>query len=157
MTKEHSYEINLEWTGNTGGGTKTFTGYSRDHEISIAGKPVIKGSSDPNFRGDKTRHNPEEMLVASLAACHMLWYLHLCSEAKIVVLEYKDEAAGKMTETANGGGRFTEVILKPRVVVSKNSNMQLAEELHTRAHELCFIANSVNFPVKHDPEIIFAA
>ena len=155
MAKEHSYEINLEWTGNTGTGTKTFTGYSRDHEISIAGKPVIKGSSDPNFRGDKARYNPEEMLVASLAACHLLWYLHLCSEAKIVVVDYKDAATGKMTETADGGGHFTGVVLKPRVVITKDSDSETAKTLHHRAHELCFIANSVNFPVIAEPEIYY--
>lgn len=155
MPKEHNYKINVNWTGNTGKGTKNYTSYKRDHEISIDGKELIKGSSDPNFRGDKTRYNPEEMLVASLSSCHLLWYLHLCAEAKIVVIDYKDEASGKMIETADGGGKFTEVLLKPRVVISKDSDAGLAKELHKKANELCFIANSVNFPVIHEPEISF--
>lgn len=94
------------------------------------------------------------MLVASLSSCHLLWYLHLCSQAKIVVTDYTDNATGKMTETANGGGHFTEVILRPRVVISKESDAEKAKELHTRAHELCFIANSVNFPVHAEAEIL---
>ena len=153
MSKEHIYETDLVWTGNTGAGTRTYQGYSRSHEISAEGKPVIAGSSDPNFNGDKTRYNPEELLVASLSSCHMLWYLHLCSQAKIVVLDYQDQATGKMVETADGGGRFTEATLKPRVVISKDSDAEKANELHTRAHELCFIANSVNFPVRTIAEI----
>ncbi len=155
MPKEHNYQINLNWTGNTGEGTKTYTGYKRDHEIFVDGKELIKGSSDPNFRGDKTRYNPEEMLVASLSSCHLLWYLHLCAEAKIVVVDYKDAASGTMIETADGGGKFTEVTLNPRVVISKDSDANLAKELHGKANKLCFIANSVNFPVLHKPEISF--
>lgn len=155
MSKEHNYQINLNWTGNTGEGTKTYSGYKRDHEISVDGKDIIYGSSDPNFRGDKTRYNPEEMLVASLSSCHLLWYLHLCAEAKIVVVDYQDEASGKMIETPDSGGKFTEVTLNPRVVISKDSDAELAKELHHKANELCFIANSVNFPVLHKPEISF--
>lgn len=147
MQKEHIYEINLLWTGNTGEGTKSFTGYRRAHEITVAGKPMIPGSSDPHFRGDKSRYNPEEMLVASLSACHMLWYLHLCADAGIVITDYKDDATGKMIETENGGGRFVEVTLNPRITISRASNVEEAQVLHHKAHELCFIANSVNFPV----------
>ncbi len=147
MPNEHIYKTNLVWTGNTGEGTKSYTGYSRAHEISAAGKSVIAGSSDPNFRGDKSRYNPEELLVASLSACHMLWYLHLCAAAKIVVTDYQDDAAGKMIETENIGGRFVEVTLNPRVIISSESDVDTATELHHKAHELCFIANSVNFPV----------
>lgn len=153
MDKEHGYRINLKWTGNNGEGTKTYTGYSRSHEIFADGKPVIGGSSDPNFRGDKTRYNPEEMLIASLSACHLLWFLHLCSDAKIVVVDYTDSAAGKMIETADGGGRFVEVTLNPRVVIAKDSDAALADSLHHKAHELCFIANSVNFPVKTNSSV----
>jgi organic hydroperoxide reductase OsmC/OhrA len=130
MSKDHIYETNLVWTGNLGDGTKTYKGYSRSHEISIEGKPMIVGSSDPHFNGDASRYNPEEFLVAALSACHM----------------YQDNAKGKMIETADGG-HFTEVVLKPRVVVSKESDTEKAIELHHKAHELCFIANSVNFPV----------
>jgi organic hydroperoxide reductase OsmC/OhrA len=147
MSKEHLYQINLIWTGNQGTGTETYAGYSRAHEISIEGKPVIVGSSDPHFRGDASRYNPEELLVGALSACHMLYYLHLCADAKIVVIDYADKATGKMVETADGGGHFTEVVLRPRVVVTKDSDAEKANELHHKAHELCFIANSVNFPV----------
>ncbi len=147
MSKEHIYKTDLVWTGNLGDGTKTYKGYSRAHEISIEGKPVIVGSSDPHFNGDASRYNPEELLVAALSACHMLYYLHLCADAQIVVTDYQDSAAGKMIETAGGGGHFTEVTLNPRVIVSKESDAGEAEELHHKAHELCFIASSVNFPV----------
>lgn len=154
MSKEHIYQTDLVWTGNTGDGTKTYKGYSRAHEISIEGKPVIVGSSDPHFNGDASRYNPEELLVAALSACHMLYYLHLCADAGIVVTDYKDRAVGKMVETADGGGHFTEVVLKPRVVITKESNAGKAEELHHKAHGLCFIANSVNFPVRAEAEIV---
>lgn len=153
MSKEHIYQTNLVWTGNQGTGTRTYTGYSRAHEISIEGKPVIVGSSDPHFNGDASRYNPEELLVAALSACHMLYYLHLCADAGIVVTDYKDDATGKMIETADGGGHFTEVTLKPRVILSKESDPAKANELHHKAHELCFIANSVNFPVLTEAQI----
>ena len=153
MSKEHIYETNLVWTGNQGTGTRNYTGYSRAHEISMEGKPTIVGSSDSHFRGDASRYNPEELLLAALSACHMLSYLHQCAVAKIVVVDYADDATGKMVETADGGGHFTEVVLKPRVVISKESDANLANELHHKAHELCFIANSVNFPVRAKPQI----
>jgi organic hydroperoxide reductase OsmC/OhrA len=154
MPKDHVYQTDLVWTGNLGEGTKTYTGYSRAHEISIQGKPVIVGSSDPHFRGDSSRYNPEELLLAALSACHMLSYLHQCAVAKIVVVDYRDSATGKMVETPDGGGHFTEVTLNPRVVVSRESNVETAEALHHKAHELCFIAKSVNFPVRADASII---
>lgn len=153
MSKEHVYRTSLVWTGNLGGGTKTYTGYSRAHEISIEGKPTIVGSSDPHFRGDASRYNPEELLVAALSACHMLYYLHLCADAGIVVTDYKDAATGRMIETPDGGGHFTEVTLNPRVVIAKNSDVEKADALHHKAHELCFIANSVNFPVSAEATI----
>jgi organic hydroperoxide reductase OsmC/OhrA len=153
MTREHSYSINVSWTGNTGTGTSNFREYKRDHEISASGKPSITGSSDPTFRGDKARYNPEELLVASLSACHMLWYLHLCSDAGIVVVEYHDDATGVMVETEGGGGHFTNVTLRPVVKVSGAVDQELARRLHEQAHHLCFIANSVNFPVLCEPTI----
>ena len=153
MSQEHVYQTDLVWTGNLGDGTKTYTGYSRAHEISIEGKPVILGSSDPHFRGDASRYNPEELLLAALSACHMLWYLHQCAVAKIVVVDYHDSATGKMVETPDGGGHFTEVTLYPRVLVSSDSNVELAQALHHKAHELCFVANSVNFPVRVEATI----
>lgn len=151
MNKEHHYQITTEWTGNQGTGTSGYRAYNRNHVISADGKASIAGSSDPSFLGDKTRYNPEEMLLASLSSCHMLWYLHLCAEAGVVVVTYEDHAAGTMTETADGGGHFVEVTLNPAVVVTEPSMIGKANELHHRANQLCYIANSVNFPVKHIP------
>ena len=147
----HSYDIHLEWTGNLGSGTDDYRAYSRNHELSAASKPVIPGSSDPVFRGDASRYNPEDLLVAALSACHMLTYLHLCADAGITVTEYADDARGTMVETAGTGGHFTEVVLRPHVRVSAGSDTALATQLHERAHRLCFVANSVNFPVLCEP------
>lgn len=152
--KTHQYQINLEWTGNEGQGTLNYRAYSRDHLLSGLDKLVaIPGSSDPSFRGDPERYNPEEMLVASLSACHMLWFLHLCAVNKIVVTDYQDQAAGTMEETSDGGGRFREVTLRPVVTVTEDEMISRAAALHEEAHRLCFIANSCNFPVKHEPEV----
>jgi organic hydroperoxide reductase OsmC/OhrA len=153
MAREHRYEVCTRWTGNTGTGTSSYREYKRDHEISAAGKPAIPGSSDPHFRGDRTRWNPEELLVASLAACHQLWYLHLCAEAGIVVSAYEDRAEGIMVEEADGGGRFTRVVLRPHVTIDPKSDAALARQLHAKAHALCFIARSVNFTVEHEPTV----
>jgi organic hydroperoxide reductase OsmC/OhrA len=146
--KQHTFKVDVEWTGNLGRGTATYNAYERSHEISAPGKPVIPGSSDPAFRGDKSRYNPEELLVASLSGCHMLWYLHLCAEAHILVTGYVDHATGAMAINKDGGGHFTEVLLKPVVTIGMDSDSERANELHHRAHELCFIANSVNFEVR---------
>ncbi len=150
MTKEHNYELSLKWTGNTGNSTSNYRTYERSHTISIPNKPDILATSDPAFRGDKTKHNPEEMLLASLASCHLLWYLHLCSVEGVLVIDYSDSPTGIMTETANGGGKFTEVTLNPVVIVAEETMIDKANDLHKKANELCFIANSVNFPVRHN-------
>ena len=154
--KQHHYTVQVTWTGNRGEGTSDYRAYSRSHEIAAVGKPVLPGSSDPTFRGDPSRYNPEEFLVSSLSTCHMLWYLHLCAEAKIVVLHYVDDATGVMAERPDAGGRFTEVMLRPHVVIASGGDLARAEELHERAHHLCFIANSVNFPVRCTPRIQIA-
>ena len=151
--KEHRYELSMTWTGNLGEGTGHYRAYSRNHEIESAGKPVIPASSDPAFRGDASRYNPEELLVAALSACHMLWYLHLCADSKIVVTAYSDTPVGFMAETPDGGGRFTKVVLRPRVTLKRGSDLEQARRLHERAHRLCFIANSVNCPVHHEAQI----
>jgi len=150
MPHEHRYAATVEWTGNTGTGTSAYRAYERRHDILVDGKPVIAGSSDPAFRGDASRHNPEDLLVASLSACHMLWYLHLCASAGIVVIGYVDRAEGVMAESADGGGRFTRVVLLPEVTLAAGSDAARAEALHGEAHARCFIANSVNFPVEHE-------
>lgn len=151
MDKQHHYSLRTQWTGNTGQGTNNYRSYQRSHTISVDGKPELQCSSDAAFRGDKTKYTPEDLLVASLSGCHMLWYLHLCSEAGVVVIDYIDNATGIMAESSNGGGRFTEVTLSPEVSVAEQSMIDKANELHKKANELCFIANSVNFPVYHHP------
>lgn len=149
--KQHHYKTTITWTGNRGQGTAGYTAYDRNHTIAAAGKPIIPASSDPGFRGDATRYNPEELLVASLSTCHMLWYLHLCSVNGVVVVSYVDDATGTMEETNDGGGRFTEVTLFPVITVAKKEMIEKADELHAEANRLCFIANSCNFPVHHKP------
>jgi organic hydroperoxide reductase OsmC/OhrA len=151
--KQHKYEVAVVWTGNAGSGTAAYTSYRRDHEISGSGKQVIPGSSDPAFRGDPTRYNPEELLVASLSSCHMLWYLHRCATNKISVLQYSDNATGWMEERADGCGAFVSVVLRPRVTIRRGDDQTKAVELHHEAHRMCFIANSVTFPVKAEPEV----
>lgn len=155
--KQHRYDVNVTWTGNQGTGTSSYRGYSRDHLIQSAGKAPIDGSSDPAFRGDPTRWNPEDLLVASLSACHKLWYLGLCAEAGVVVLSYEDDAQGEMVEEHSGAGQFTSVVLRPRVVIAAGSDLENARELHHLAHQKCFIARSVNFPVTHEPDISTAS
>jgi len=150
---QHCYEVQVEWTGNTGEGTKTYKSYRRDHTITSEGKPQIPASSDPAFRGDRTRYNPEELLVASLSSCHMLWYLHLCAVNHITVLEYRDAPSGVMQENADGSGEFVRVVLKPAVKVSPGDDRAKALALHDEAHRLCFIARSVKFPVEIKAEI----
>jgi organic hydroperoxide reductase OsmC/OhrA len=154
LNKQHSYTVQVRWTGNRGEGTKTYMAYSRDHEITAAGKPALPCSSDPAFRGDARRWNPEELLVASLSTCHMLWYLHLCADAGIVVESYVDEPTGVMEIVGGGGGgRFVRVDLRPRVRIADSARNDAAIALHHRAHELCFISNSVNFPVECEARV----
>jgi organic hydroperoxide reductase OsmC/OhrA len=154
MTGTHRYSVIVTWTGNSGTGTSDYRGYERRHEISAGGgKPPIPGSSDPAFRGDPARWNPEELLIASLSACHKLWYLHLCAEAGVVVVAYIDHAEGVVEEAADGSGRFQRAILRPKVTLAPGSDTARARELHDAAHAKCFIANSVNFPVDHEAEI----
>lgn len=150
MHKEHHYNARVTWTGNRGEGTAHYKGYDRSHNISINNKPDIQGSSDTPFLGDPTRHNPEDLLLASLSACHMLWYLHLCADNGIIVTDYHDEATGTMMQTEQGG-HFTQVILHPQVTITDSNKISLAIQLHDAAHKNCFIANSCNFPVTHEP------
>ncbi len=153
MARTHSYAVQVTWTGNCGTGTSGYRAYDRDHEVTADGPPVIAASSDPAFRGDRNRWNPELEFTAALSQCHMLWYLHLCADAGIAVLSYADEASGTMTESQDGGGRFTEVVLRPRVVVESAGMIEAAARLHAEANAKCFIANSVSCPVRHEPVI----
>lgn len=150
--KHHQYHVTTVWTGNNGSGTDSYRTYERSHSIRVAGKPEIIGSSDPSFRGDPTCYNPEELFLASLSSCHMLWYLHLCAEAGVIVVDYTDEANGTMEETFEGSGSFIQVVLRPRVIVTSPDMIDKAISLHKKANQMCFIANSVKFPVLHEPE-----
>ncbi|VVE51358.1 peroxiredoxin [Pandoraea capi] len=149
---EHEYRVEVEWVGNEGSGTSGYRAYGRNHEIRADGKPSIPGSADPAFRGDAARWNPEDLLVASASACHKLWYLHLCAEAGIVVERYRDNALGTMIDTATEG-RFTRIVLRPHVTIRAGGDVALAEHLHHTAHEKCYVANSVNFPIDCEPVI----
>jgi organic hydroperoxide reductase OsmC/OhrA len=154
MAREHRYAVTVRWTGNTGAGTSTYRSYERAHEISADGKATIAASSDPAFRGDRARWNPEELLLAALSSCHQLAYLHLCAVASVVVTDYMDRAEGWMAETPDGAGQFTRVVLRPKVTVTAESDRAKAQELHHEAHEKCFIARSVNFPVECEATIV---
>jgi len=151
--RTHRYRVCVTWTGNTGDGTATPQGYSRDHRIAAAAKPPIEGSSDPAFRGNPARWNPEELLLAALSACHKLWYLGLCAQAGIVVTAYEDAAEGEMMEDATGAGQFTRVTLRPKIIIESAPQLPAAFALHQTAHDMCFIARSVNFQVDHRPVI----
>lgn len=154
MEKLHNYTLQLEWTGNTGQGTKRYTSYERAYTLSARDKySDIQGSSDPSFRGDPKKYNPEELFLASLSSCHMLWYLHLCASNNIVIVSYIDNPEGIIEESAQGGGRFKEVTLNPTVMIKDPENIEMAHALHTEANSLCFIANSCNFPIHHISEI----
>ncbi|HEY7610270.1 MAG TPA: OsmC family protein [Alphaproteobacteria bacterium] len=153
--KKHRYEVRTLWSAGAAGPPKTYDSFSRAHRIEIAGKPAIEATSDTAFHGDPARHNPEDLLVASLSSCHMLWYLVLCVGRKIPILTYEDEAYGIMAETPRPG-RFVEVVLRPKVTIAKGADTALAAKLHERAHKECFVANSVNFPVRHEATIVEA-
>lgn len=150
MNGEHFYELAVTWTGNTGTGTSDYRAYARSHSVFVNKKVEICCSSDPAFMGDNQKHNPEELFVASIASCHMLWYLHLCAEAGVIVQGYTDNATGTMKETETGGN-FVGVTLSPVVLVSEKWMIEKANELHHKANQFCFIANSCNFPITHNP------
>jgi len=151
MEKSHEYQTSLVWTGNKGSGTMDYRSYDRSYVISVDHKADIQGSSDSAFMGDKAKHNPEDLLLSAISSCHMLWYLHLCSQNGIVVLDYKDQAIGTMIENADGSGHFSVVQLNPRVTISKEGDVAKANALHEQANKMCFIANSCNFPITHEP------
>ena len=154
MPRTHSYALTVTWTGNTGTGTSSYAAFERSVEVSADGKPAIPGSADPAFRGAVERWNPEQLLVASLSQCHMLWYLVLCAKEGIVVTHYVDHATGTLVETPDGSGHFEEVTLHPQVTIASGQHMDRATELHARAHDMCFVANSVNFDVRTEPAIV---
>ncbi len=150
---DHHYELTVTWAGNLGDGTSTYRGYRRTHTVAAQGPPELPGSADPTFHGDRERWNPEQLLLAALAQCHMLSYLHVCVGAGVVVTDYVDRATGSMRTEADGSGHFTEVVLHPAVVVAGSDMVDAAMSAHRRASQLCFITNSVNFPVRHQPVV----
>jgi organic hydroperoxide reductase OsmC/OhrA len=150
--RPHLYATRLRWVGPDHGATTSYKAYSRDYAIEADGKPELRGSADPHFLGDATRYNPEDLLVAALSACHLLSYLAECARAGIAVVSYDDDARGEMT-LVDGVMRFHEVTLHPKVAIADETRLDEAVALHERAHALCFIANSVNFPVHHEPVV----
>ena len=149
----HTYEIAVTWTGDRGEGTSSIKGYDRSHTISADGPPDIEGTADPTFLGDPARWNPEQLFVAALSQCHMLWYLGLCARAGVVVSEYVDRPAGTMVTAPDGSGRFTEVVLRPRITVAAEDQVERATALHEKANRMCFVAQSVTCDIRHEPEI----
>ena len=156
MFGEHRYRLRSTWTGDRGTGTSGYRDYDRAVVIEVPGKPDLLASADKPFRGDPTRWNPEDLLLAALSECHLLSYLHACVQAGVTVVGYTDDASGVMIEDGRGGGSFREVVLRPHVVVADESMVDAATSAHAKAHEWCFIANSVNFPVRHEPTIAVA-
>ncbi len=153
---EHRYALTTTWTGNRGTGTSGYRDYARDVTIAVDGKPELLASADKPFRGDPTRWNPEDLLLAALSECHLLSYLHACATVGVVVISYRDEATGTMREDGRGGGAFAEVVLRPRVTVADAAMLEAAERAHEQAHDWCFIANSVSFPVHHEATVTVA-
>ncbi|MFC6326740.1 OsmC family protein [Microbacterium koreense] len=156
MRGEHHYRVRTTWTGDRGTGTSGYRDYDRDVTVEIEGKPVLLASADKPFRGDPSRWNPEDLLLSALSECHLLSYLHACVTAGVVVVDYADDASGVMALDGSGGGAFREVVLRPRVTVADASMVEAASAAHAQAHAWCFIANSVNFPVRHDATIVVA-
>jgi organic hydroperoxide reductase OsmC/OhrA len=150
---EHRYAVTVRWTGNRGEGTATYRGYSRDHDIEVPGLPVLKGSADPTFHGDRTRYNPEQLLLTALSQCHMLSFLHVAVKHGVVVTAYQDRAEAVMRTNRDGSGEFESATLRPEVTVASAVVPALMEQLHEEANKVCFIARSVNFPVLHEPAV----
>jgi len=147
--KTHDYTAGIVWDGNTGTGTSSYTSYGRQYRLIIDGKPDLPLSSDPLFRGEAEKHNPEDLFLASISACHMLFVLSLCARNGIRVTAYEDRAQGRMTIDEKGGGKFEEVTLYPRMTIAAGDDAARAAALHDTAHELCFIANSCSVPIHH--------
>ena len=156
MMGEHRYLLRATWTGDRGSGTSGYRDYDRSVSLEVDGKPLLEASADKPFRGDPLKWNPEELLLGALSECHLLSYLHACVTTGVVVVSYSDDATGTMVEDGKGGGAFTDVLLRPRVVVAEESMVEAAVAAHRQAREWCFIANSVNFPVRHDPVVTAA-
>jgi organic hydroperoxide reductase OsmC/OhrA len=151
---EHCFEAHLIWTGAAGGPTRAYREYSREYEVRVEGKPPMRGSAAPAFLGDAALHNPEELLLAALSACHCLSYLAECARAGVSVVAYRDRATATM-RFHDGAMRFVEATLRPEVRVEAGADLDRAVKLHQRAHAGCFIARSVRFPVENVPDVRF--
>jgi organic hydroperoxide reductase OsmC/OhrA len=155
LDRDHVYRIANTWTGNRGTGTSGYRAYGRESEVAADGKSsTLALSADPTYRGDPRSFNPEELLVASVSSCHMLWYLHLCADAGVIVTAYRDEAEGRMAAHRDGSGEFVGIVLRPRVTIAQSDRAADALALHERAHAMCFIARSVNFPIHVDAGVV---
>ena len=154
MTKRHEYPCRIKWTGNRGTGTSAYRAYDRTWNMAMEGKPVVNCSNDPLLGGDPSKYNPEDMLITALSSCHMLWYLHLCSTAGVTVTAYEDFPVGIGESEPSGAGRFVEAILKPKIIITPESDAEKAVSLHDEIHQHCYIARSVSFPVRYEPEIV---
>lgn len=150
--KTHRYAARLVWDGNRGDGTKSYATYGREYRIAIDGKSELAGSADPIFKGVANRHNPEDLFIASISSCHLLTYLALCAKNRISVVSYEDDASGTLSLTPDGGGKFDEVLLRPRVTI-ESGDLDLAIRLHQDAHRFCFIANSCSCPIRNEPTV----
>lgn len=153
MAKIHSYKLHINWTGNRGAGTYEYTAYDRKFTISAPEKEDILGSADPAFRGNKDRYNPEELLISSIASCHMLWYLHLAAANNVIVLDYQDDPSGTIEVKEFGLGSFQEVTLRPKVVITANSDAKVALHLHEESHQKCIIADAFKCKINIEPSI----
>ena len=151
MAKLHDFASSIVWTGNRGEGTRAYKGYDRTWDIALPGKDIIHCSNDPILGGDPAKMNPEDLLISALSACHMLWYLHLASNAGIVVTDYRDDPIGHGETLLNGAGRFIAAVLHPKISVQEGADLEFAGELHHKVHDFCFISRSVNFPVSYEP------
>ncbi|SDZ26928.1 Organic hydroperoxide reductase OsmC/OhrA [Jannaschia faecimaris] len=151
---EHKYSSHIVWTGNRGKGTAGYRAFDRTWNIAIPGKEIVQCSNDPLLGGDPGKMNPEDLLISALSACHMLWYLHLASDAGIVVGAYEDSPVGIGEVSQGGAGRFTAAILRPRITVQAGADIEVATAIHQRIHEVCFVARSVNFPISYEPEFL---
>ncbi len=150
----HDYTTRIQWTGNRGEGTAHYKAYDRTWDIAVPGKSVVHCSNDPLLGGDPSKMNPEDLLLSTLSACHMLWYLHYASDAGIVVTSYSDAPLGVGEVGRGGAGRFVKVVLRPHVGVAAGADLAVAAAVHYRIHEVCFIARSVNFPVEYEPTFV---
>mgnify|MGYP000872799918 FL=1 len=152
--KQHTYSSLVRWTGNTGTDTSGYRDYKRDWDVALPGKPVISCSNDPLLGGNPGKMNPEDLLLSALSSCHMLWYLHLASDAGIVVTAYQDTPEGLGEVSPGGAGRFIAATLRPQITVRPGADMERAHAIHHEIHNVCFIARSVNFPITIEPQVV---